>query len=94
VEEAKQQNIITGLKYIYLLFFFGFLSGLFYPIVTGYAPDKALTGILILWIGLIGILLLYKAAKEEEKRLKYLIMGTIVVISDMFFIIAATGRFG
>jgi hypothetical protein len=94
VEEAKQQNIITGVKYIYILFFFAFLSGIFSPIITGYGGDKPLIGILVLWVGLVGVLVLYKGAKEEEKRLKYLIMGTLVIISDLFFILAATGRFG
>ena len=94
MEEAKQQTILTGLKYVYILFFFGFLSGIFYPIITGNSPDKALTGILVLWVGLIGVLLLFKAAKEEQNRLKYLVMGTITVISDMFFIFAAVGMFG
>ena len=94
MQETKLQNNNTGSKYVYLLFFFAFLSGLFYPIVTGNSPDKALTGVLILWVGLIGILLIFKGAKDEEKKLKYLIMGTITVIADLVFIFAATGMFG
>jgi len=94
MRDVEVNNTITGLKYLYLLFYFGFLSGIFYPIIYGISPDKALTGILVLLVGLIGILLLFKAAKEEEKRLRYLIMGTITVIADLFFIFAATGRFG
>jgi len=94
MEEAKQQNLLTGIKYLYILFFFAFLAGIFSPIITGSFPDKPLIGILILEVGLIGVLVLYKATKEEAKRMKYLFMGTLVIISDMIFIMASVGRFG
>lgn len=94
MDELKQAHLITGIKYIYLIFFFAFLSGIFSPIITSVYPDKPLMGMLILFVGLIGPLMFYHAAKNENKRLKYIILGSVITFVDMIFIISATGQFG
>jgi len=91
----KNNNFITGMKYLYLLVFYALLSGMFYPIINKQYPDKVFNGIMILWIGLAGILLIYKGAKESgNNKMRYLIFGSVITFGDLFFIFAATGKFG
>ena len=96
ISDSQTSNILTYVKYIYLLFFFGLLSGLFYPIITKHYPDKPFTGIMILFAGLMGLLLIYKASKVEDqkKKFKYILIGGIIITGGLFFIIAGTGSLG
>jgi membrane associated rhomboid family serine protease len=94
--EGIKDNILTYVKYIYLLLFFALLSGLFYPIINKKYPDKVFTGTMILWVGLAGALLMYRATKEEDdkKKLKLIILGGVIMAGDVFFMFAASGIFG
>lgn len=95
LNSVTERNLIVTSKYIYLLVFFSLLSGLFYPIVTGHYSDKVFTGVLILFIGLTGGLIMYKSSKvDESKKLKYILGGGTIMFVDLFFISAATGIFG
>ena len=53
-------KIIPNLKYVYLISFFSLLSGIFYPLVTGRHYDSIPIGVIVLLIGLIGSIFLYK----------------------------------
>ena len=54
-------------KYVYLVLFFAFLSGLFHPFLTGSSFGIVIVGILVLFAGLAGGILLYKAVTLEKK---------------------------
>ena len=60
-------KIFSNLKYIYLITFFALLSGFFHPLITGQSFGVVIFGILILFVGLAGCILLYKSSLCENK---------------------------
>jgi len=59
-------KFISGIKYVYLLIFFGLLSGIFYPIIKDAPADSLFFGILILFLGLGGGILVYKGITSKK----------------------------
>ena len=62
-------------KYAYLLIFFALLSGLFQPLVAGEDGDMLVAGTMILLLGLLGGVLLWKAAYDKNNRIPIMGMG-------------------
>ena len=85
-------KLLTGFKYIYLVAFFALLSGFFYPLITNTSFDSVVIGVLILFVGLAGGVLLYKAATSEKKREIFLVGGFTLMGISLYYIIAITGR--
>ena len=84
--------MLTGFKYIYLIVFFALLSGLFYPLITGTSFDDVVLGVLVLFVGLAGGVLLYKAATSESKRGTFLGIGFALMIISLYSVFHLTGR--
>ena len=86
-------KILTGIKYVYLIFFFALLSGLFYPIIErGASSNGVIMGVIVLFIGLAGALCLYKASTSEKKQKTYLIAGFVILAISLLLVFAASGR--
>lgn len=85
-------KIITGVKYAYLGAFFALLSGLFYPFIQGGTEDYVVFGIAILFVGLAGAILVYKATISEKKRGYYFGIGFGLIAVSLFYIFQTTGR--
>jgi len=85
-------KILTGSKYIYLVAFFALLSGLFYPLINNKSYDGVIVGILILFVGLGGGVLLYKAATSEKRRGIFLGGGFALMAISLYYIFQLTGR--
>lgn len=86
-------KILTGTKYVYLIFFFALLSGLFYPIIErGANANGVIIGVIILFIGLAGAVCLYKAGTSEKRQKTYLIMGFVILAISLLLVFAAAGR--
>jgi len=85
-------KILTGFKYIYLVTFFALLSGLFYPLITNTSFDSVITGVLILFVGLAGGVLLYRSATSEKRRGIFLGGGFTLMAISLYYIIQLTGR--
>ncbi|KAF6243921.1 hypothetical protein C6988_00945 [Nitrosopumilus sp. b1] len=83
---------ITGAKYVYLVAFFVLLSGFFYPIITGASFDSVITGTLILFVGLAGGVLLFKAGTSDKRRGIYLGGGFGLIAISLAYILQLTGR--
>ncbi len=86
-------KVITGGKYIYLVIFCVLLAGFFHPIITDTSFDNVITGILVLFIGLAGGVLVYKAATSESKRGIFFGGGFGLIAISLYFIFQMTGRF-
>ena len=86
-------KVITGVKYIYLVVFFALLAGFFHPIITDTSFDNLITGTLVLFIGLAGGVLVYKAATSESKRGIFFGGGFGLIAISLYFIFQMTGRF-
>ena len=88
----KSSIVLTGFKYIYLVAFFALLSGLFYPLITNTSFDLVIVGVLVLFLGLAGGVLLYRAATSEKKRGIFLGGGFTLMAISLYYIIQLTGR--
>jgi len=84
---------ITGVKYIYLVAFFVLLAGFFHPIITETSFDNVITGTLVLFIGLAGGVLVYKAATTESKRGIFFGGGFGLIAISLYYVFQMTGRF-
>ena len=83
---------ITGTKYVYLILFFALLSGFFHPLITGASFDSVIFGVIILFVGLAGAVLVYKAATSANRRGIYLGGGFGLIAISFAYIVQFTGR--
>jgi hypothetical protein len=85
-------KMLTSFKYIYLVAFFALLAGFFHPLITNTSFDGVIIGILILFVGLAGGVLLYRAATSESKRVIFLGGGFALMSISLYYIFQLTGR--
>jgi hypothetical protein len=83
---------VTGIKYVYLILFFALLSGFFRPFISGSSFDNVIFGVIILFVGLAGAVLIYKAATSDNRRGIYLGGGFGLIAISFFYILQFTGR--
>ncbi len=83
---------LTSFKYFYLVVFFVLLAGFFHPLITNTNFDGVIGGVLILFLGLAGGVLLYRAATYESKRTLFLGSGFTLISISLFYIFQITGR--
>ncbi len=84
--------MLTSFKYIYLVVFFTLLAGFFYPLITDTSFDGVIIGVLILFVGLAGGVLLYRAATSETRRGIFLGGGFAMMAVSLYYIFQLTGR--
>jgi len=82
----------SSLKYVYLIIFFALLSGIFYPLITGLDFDFSLIGILILFVGLLGGIMLYKSTISKIKQKTFFVAGFSLIGISLYYIFQMTGR--
>jgi len=85
-------KILVSFKYVYLVAFFALLSGFFHPLITNQSFDSVVIGVLVLFAGLAGGVLLYKAATSEKNRIIFLGGGFSLMAVSLNFIFQLTGR--
>ena len=85
-------KVFSSFKYVYLIAFFALLSGVFYPLIQNTSFEPVISGILILFLGLAGGILLYKATTSETKREIFFGVGFILIGISLYFIFQMTGR--
>ncbi|WP_428325130.1 hypothetical protein [Nitrosopumilus sp.] len=85
-------KLLTGFKYVYLVAFFALLAGFFHPLITNTSFDSVVVGVLVLFVGLTGGILLYKAATSEKRRGIFLGGGFILMAISLYYIFEISGR--
>jgi hypothetical protein len=85
-------KILSGVKYGYLVVFFALLSGIFYPFIQGGTVDYTILGVIILFVGLAGAVLVYKAATSDKRRGVYIGIGFGLIAISLYYILSFTGR--
>ena len=85
-------KMLSSFKYGYLIVFFALLSGIFYPVITDTNFEPVISGILVLFLGLAGGVLLYKATTTETKREIFSGSGFVLIGISLYFIFQLTGR--
>ena len=72
-------------RYAYLLVIFALLAGIFFPLITPGIPyDYAIQGTATLFLGLVGGILLFKAATSDNRR------GILIAIGFALIAISLT----
>ncbi|MCE2614448.1 MAG: hypothetical protein LVO36_00945 [Nitrosopumilus sp. (ex Thoosa mismalolli)] len=77
---------------VYLVAFFALLAGLFHPLITNTSFDNVIAGVLVLFVGLAGGVLLYRVAISESKRAIFLAGGFALMGISLYYIFQFTGR--
>ena len=85
-------KIRTGFKYVYLVMFFALLAGFFHPLITGSPFDSVISGVVVLFVGLVGGILVYKSATSEKHRIIYFGAGFGLIAISLALIFQLTGR--
>ena len=69
-KNSKPTTILAQIpRYAYLLAIFALLSGVFFPLITPGIPfDHVIQGVAILFLGLAGGILLFKATTSDNRR--------------------------
>ena len=69
-KNSKPMTILAQIpRYAYLLAIFALLSGVFFPLITPGIPfDHVIQGVAILFLGLVGGILLFKATTSDNRR--------------------------
>ena len=87
---SKSNPILSQIpRYVYLGAFFALLSGVFFPMVTPGTEASAkyvIGGIVTLFIGLAGCILLFKATSSYNKRGIFLIVGFVLLAISLVLI--------
>ena len=78
---SKLNTILSQIpRYAYLLAIFALLAGIFFPVViSGASFDFVIQGTAILFLGLIGAILLFKAATLDKKRGVFIAVGFALI---------------
>ena len=86
IGSAKTSNTATILaqipRYVYLLAIFALLAGVFFPLITPGVPfDYVIQGTAVLFLGLVGTILLFKAITSDNRRRILIAIGfTLIAI--------------
>ena len=83
---------LSSFKYVYLIVFFALLSGIFYPLITDTSFETVISGILVLFLGLAGGVLLYKTTTSETKKEIFFGTGFILIGFSIYCVFGLTGR--
>ena len=91
LESTKTSNTTTILaqipRYAYLLAIFALLSGVFFPLITpGVSFDLVIQGIATLFLGLVGAILLFKAATSDKRRGIFIAVGFALIAISLVLI--------
>ena len=80
LDNTKNSKPITILaqipRYVYLLAIFALLSGVFFPLITpGVSFDHVIQGVAVLFLGLVGAILLFKAVTSDTRQGIFIVVG-------------------
>ena len=99
IEDTKTSSPNTILsqipRYAYLLAFFALIAGVFVPLIAYQTSfDTVIQGVVTLFLGLIGAILLFKAATSDERRGIFIAIGfTLTAISlTLIFVLQEHAR--
>ena len=78
---SKPSTILVQIpRYAYLLAIFALLPGIFFPIITPGIPfDHFIQGTAILFLGLAGGILLFKATTSDNRRGILIVIGFVLI---------------
>jgi len=80
-KNSKPMTILAQIpQYAYLLAIFALLAGVFFPLITpGVSYDYVIQGVAILFLGLAGGILLFKATTSDNRRGILIVIGFVLI---------------
>ena len=87
-KNSKSTTILAQVpRYAYLLAIFALLPGIFFPIITPGVPfDHVIQGTAILFLGLAGSILLFKATTSDNRRGILIVIGFVLIAISLALI--------
>ena len=84
----KPSTILAQIpRYAYLLAIFALLAGVFFPLITPGVPfEHTIQGIVTLSLGLVGGILLFKAATSDNRRGVFIAVGFALIAISLVLI--------
>ena len=84
----KPSTILAQIpRYAYLLAIFALLAGVFFPLITpGVSFDLVIQGTATLFLGLVGAILLFKAATSDKRRGIFIAVGFALITISLILI--------
>ena len=78
---SKLTTILAQIpRYAYLLAIFALLAGVFFPLITPGIPfDHVIQGTAVLFLGLVGAILLFKAITSDNRRRILIAIGFVLI---------------
>ncbi|MGH1521565.1 MAG: hypothetical protein ACRBB2_04245 [Nitrosopumilus sp.] len=89
---SSTSKLLTSFKYTYLVVFFALLAGFFHPLITDTSFVGVILGVLILFLGLAGGVLLYRSATNTTRRGIHLVGGFTLMIISLYYIFQMAGK--
>ena len=85
---SKPTTILAQIpRYAYLLAIFALLSGVFFPLITPEVPfDYVIQGTAVLFLGLVGGILLFKATTSDNRRGILIVIGFALITISLVLI--------
>tara|TARA_Y100001949_G_C15747986_1_gene226571 strand:- start:51 stop:503 length:453 start_codon:yes stop_codon:yes gene_type:complete len=90
---SKPKTILAQIpRYAYLLGFFVLLAGIFSPLIIPNIPfDKTIAGTAVLFLGLVGGILLFKATTSDNRRGIFITIGFALISISLALIYLLQG---
>ena len=87
-KNSKPMTILAQIpRYVYLLAIFLLFSGIFFPLITPEMPyDHVIQGTAILFLGLAGGILLFKATTSDNRRGILIVIGFALIAISLALI--------
>ena len=87
-KNSKPTTILAQIpRYAYLLAIFALLAGVFFPLITpGVSYDYVIQGVAILFLGLAGGILLFKATTSDNRRGILIVTGFALIAISLALI--------
>ena len=84
----KPNTILAQIpRYVYLVAIFALLSGVFFLLITpGVSFDLVIQGTATLFLGLVGAILLFKAATSDKRRGIFIAVGFALIVISLVLI--------
>ena len=95
IKTSKSNTILTQIpRYAYLIAIFALLAGVFFPLITpGVSFGLVILGTATLFLGLVGAILLFKAATSDKRRGIFIAVGFALIVICLVLIYQVTGRY-
>ena len=87
-KNSKPMTILAQIpRYVYLLAIFALLAGVFFPLITPGIPyDYVIQGTATLFLGLVGGILLFKAATSDNRKGILIAIGFVLIAISLTLI--------